>query len=238
MEFSWRAERDHQNQLAPDIYQLKIYGTRKANIFTPKFHGCCNIPCRYQLIQVPSDAVFENDIPDSSSLWQTIWKPFTLSNNKVTHIFSNYNLVKATIAIAQLLYAIDTFYETRGDQVSRYGYAAFGLTVAPYAWMSFINLLASLVCPDYPARYLVESNASRKLRKEMEPYSRQHGFPLRHNRSSIQMDGFVGALANEDEVRPVNSPQDQYGSYIFWQYLTLTVGSSFPLTVYVVLSNF
>ncbi len=70
---------------------------------------------------------------------------------------SNYNLPKGLIAIFQTLYASATLYQTRGDQIQRYGYAAFGLTVAPYLVMSIINLLGTMLTPDYPCIYLVRS---------------------------------------------------------------------------------
>ena len=70
---------------------------------------------------------------------------------------SNYNLPKGLIAIFQTLYASATLYQTRGDQIQRYGYAAFGLTVTPYLIMSIVNLLSTVLTPDYPCLYLVRS---------------------------------------------------------------------------------
>ncbi|KAI9768637.1 MAG: hypothetical protein M1839_003997 [Geoglossum umbratile] len=64
---------------------------------------------------------------------------------------------KILVAIIQVLYATVTLYRSRGNQIDQYGYAAFGLTVAPYAIMSIINLAGQLVTPDYPAMYLVWS---------------------------------------------------------------------------------
>jgi len=61
------------------------------------------------------------------------------------------------VAIAQVLYASYTLYETRGDQLNQYGYAAFGLTAIPYIIMSCVNLLGNLLTPNYPTLYLVSS---------------------------------------------------------------------------------
>jgi hypothetical protein len=66
--------------------------------------------------------------------------------------------------MVQLIYAITTLYRTRGDQIAIFGYAAFGLTVTQYAWMSFVNLLGNWVCPHYPSLYLVESPTLSELR--------------------------------------------------------------------------
>ena len=61
------------------------------------------------------------------------------------------------VAIFQVLYASYTLYKTRGDQLSQYGYAAFGLTVIPYIIMSFLNLLGNLSTPNYLTLYLIGS---------------------------------------------------------------------------------
>ncbi|KAM0302176.1 hypothetical protein ACHAO8_011611 [Botrytis cinerea] len=71
---------------------------------------------------------------------------------------ASYNLPKAIIAIIQLIYATTTLYQSRGNQITIYGYAAFGLTVVPYAIMSLVNLISALVTPDYPALFMVGSD--------------------------------------------------------------------------------
>ena len=75
------------------------------------------------------------------------------------------NLAKGVIAIFQTLYASFTLYNARGDQIQRYGYTAFGLTVVPYICMSVINLASTLLTPDYPTMYLVESEAMEEAKK-------------------------------------------------------------------------
>ena len=94
---------------------------------------------------------------------------------------SNYNLPRGLIAIFQTLYASATLYQTRGDQIKRYGYAAFGLTVAPYLVMSIINLLGTMLTPDYPCVYLVRSEI-------MDEASRREG---------AKFEGMVATLISE-----------------------------------------
>jgi hypothetical protein len=65
---------------------------------------------------------------------------------------------KCAVAIIQVAFACITLYRTRGNQVETYGYAAFGLTVIPYAVMSILNLVANLLTPEYPALYMVHSD--------------------------------------------------------------------------------
>jgi len=51
-----------------------------------------------------------------------------------------------------------TLYQSRGNQINIYGYAAFGLTVVPYAIISLVNLFSALVTPEYPALFMVGSD--------------------------------------------------------------------------------
>jgi hypothetical protein len=95
-----------------------------------------------------------------------------------THISCSYNLVGSLISLAQAIYASFTLYQTQGDQVTRYGYAAFGLTVAPFVVMSIINLVGNLLAPNYPALYLVDSSVMAEARK----------------RDGCHLDGVVGKL--------------------------------------------
>jgi hypothetical protein len=77
---------------------------------------------------------------------------------------SDYSIISVFVAAAQLCFAITTLYKTRGDQIYRYGYAAFGLTVVQYAIMSAFNILGNLMRPQYPAVYLVESTAMNEAK--------------------------------------------------------------------------
>ncbi|KAJ5640681.1 hypothetical protein N7528_000306 [Penicillium herquei] len=69
----------------------------------------------------------------------------------------SYSASSALIALLQVLYAASTLYESKGYQISRYGYAAFGFTVLPYLVMSVMNLVGTLVTPNYPSAYLVHT---------------------------------------------------------------------------------
>lgn len=87
-------------------------------------------------------------------------------------IASAYDSIKVLVALGQAILAIRTLYQTRGNQLDRYGYASFGLTVAPYAIMSIINLLGALSRPDYDAVYLVGSPTmiEERRRKGLDGY--------------------------------------------------------------------
>ncbi|PMD47239.1 hypothetical protein L207DRAFT_627919 [Hyaloscypha variabilis F] len=82
---------------------------------------------------------------------------------------SSTSIPQSMVAIFQVLYVSYTLYKTRGDQLNRDGYAAFGLTVTPYIIMSFLNLLGNISTPDYPTLYLVGSAEleEAKLREDV-----------------------------------------------------------------------
>lgn len=66
-----------------------------------------------------------------------------------------YNMVKSTSALIQISYGCFALYKVSDDQIQRYGYAAYQITVIPYVFMSLINLIASLSGPSYPAMFIV-----------------------------------------------------------------------------------
>jgi hypothetical protein len=134
-------------------------------------HGRCDLPEGYGLAIVPPDAqVSAADDTDEG------WKQY--SNT----ISSSYNPGKVLVATLQTLYASFTLYRARGGQLDQYGYAAFGLTVAPYAVMGLVNLVGNLVSPEYPSMYLVRSD----ILTEAE------------NRPDAHFDGMVGDLTTQD----------------------------------------
>lgn len=82
---------------------------------------------------------------------------FRVRHGEVTapNLASNYSFVKIFAAILQILNGSFELYKARGDQVERFGYASYSLTVIPYVLMSLLNLLASLTVPQYPSMFLV-----------------------------------------------------------------------------------
>lgn len=114
-----------------------------------RIHGSCKLPEDYAIAILPRDAIIMPlDGQDDNSI--------------ISH---HSSFSKMLIAMGQTIFAIATLYRTRGNQLSRFGYAAFGLTVAPYAVMSVVNLLGSLFCPEYPTMYLVESSIATEARR-------------------------------------------------------------------------
>ncbi|KAF1840331.1 uncharacterized protein K460DRAFT_410925 [Cucurbitaria berberidis CBS 394.84] len=116
-------------------------------------HGTHSLPPGYLFVIVPHDAQFTSSSPSASADPPTI------------EVSATYNVVKALIALAQSGYALSTLYRSRGDQIRQFGYAAFGLTVAPYAVMSIMNLMGNLCRPEYPSLYMIESSIMDEARK-------------------------------------------------------------------------
>ncbi|KAA6412614.1 MAG: hypothetical protein FRX48_03606 [Lasallia pustulata] len=118
-------------------------------------HGKRDTPPGYTLAYVPRNAKVVSlagaeadaeglDSPVLSSIW---------------------GVAKVGISLFQSLYATYTVWQARGDQITRYGYAAFALTVAPYAVMSTLNLIGNMLTPDYPTLYLVRSSMMNEAEK-------------------------------------------------------------------------
>lgn len=154
-------------------------------------HGLQKLPIGYQLVILSSNVVLTWDKEHGDSL---------------PVIASSRNIPKVVVAILQVIFASVTLYRTRGDQITRYGYAAFGLTVIPYIVMSLINLFGTMLTPDYPAIYVVRS-------LEMSEAEARGGC----------FDGIVGSVIQE--TKPEEERWDKK-SYIV---KTVSKNSSFSL---------
>jgi len=153
-------------------------------------HGSIHIPASkgYELAYVSADAEFEDDFTPEMSARSSTWS-WGISSIKnaisstisppasPTTISSSYNILGGLIALAQAIYTSVTLYQTRGDQIDQFGFAAFGLTVAPFVMMSTINLIGNIFAPSYSAIYMIETSVMVEARR--------HG---------CHFDGVVGKL--------------------------------------------
>jgi hypothetical protein len=170
-------------------------------------HGSFHLTQGYTLAFVPRDARFKHDLASHGD------SPKTHPN---TTISCQYNVVKIVVALAQTVFAITTLYRSRGNQIELYGYAAFGLTVTPYAFMSFVNLLGNLMRPQYSALYLVGSPEMDDALKD-----------------GCCFDGVVGKLDISKET--VKAPSRLH--WIFWTWLPLVLGA-IPIAIVGAISHF
>ncbi|KAI9769287.1 MAG: hypothetical protein M1839_003764 [Geoglossum umbratile] len=178
-----KPSQDNEQPSAPALQVSPTY-------FTPQFlppasafgitgrrvHGICSLPAGYELQIVPKNAIIHPVAAQQVLGAQT--STTEVAEQAPVQIASSYGFVKGLVAILQTIFASATLYRTRGDQLKRYGYAAFGLTVTPYLVMSVVNLTSILLTPDYPSVYLVHSET-------MDEASR---------RSGAQFSGLVGSM--------------------------------------------
>lgn len=135
----------------------------------PKIHGGFSLPDGYEFRLVPYHARFKNDKKEvrykrtsnnATSKPYDILFSFDRWKKTADSVPCSYNGAKAIASIVQIAFGIRTLYTTRGNQVERFGYAAYGLTVMQYALMSIVNLAGNLLRPDYTSMYIVRSKES------------------------------------------------------------------------------
>lgn len=109
-------------------------------------HGLCDLPRGYFLVEVPPDTSLKGYSASSSAEYP-----------KDIQLARSYNVPKVLIGLIQALVGVMTLYRAQGNQIDVYGYAAFGLSVVPYTFMSIVNILMALVTPEYPCMYMVST---------------------------------------------------------------------------------
>lgn len=121
-------------------------------------HGVYNMPqpSRWILIEVPPNMPLSHYEPSRREVsdGSEIMGPAPAINMTLA---KSRNIPKILINILQVIWGIITLYKSRGDQITLYGYGAFGLTVAPYTIMGIINLATNLLRPEYANMYLVHT---------------------------------------------------------------------------------
>jgi hypothetical protein len=152
-------------------------------------HGVCHLPAGYCLSMLPPGTEVFGIHGPSEGLsrrprrcwWAGHGKPEKSSElDNSAELSSSYSFSTGVITILQTLYAAFTLYKTRGDQINRYGYAAFGLTVAPYLVMSLVNLVNSILAPSYAAVYLIRNEVMAEAER----------------REGARFEGVIGSLRN------------------------------------------
>ncbi|KAK0702286.1 hypothetical protein B0H67DRAFT_547275 [Lasiosphaeris hirsuta] len=170
-------------------------GEPDPSIQAQTIHGILQLPKGYSLRVLDERARFENDseVPFLGGIWRGAIGLLGLSMPSRpwnTSVPCNKNFVTIIVSLFQLGFSLVTLYRARGDQVALYGYAAFGLTVAQYAWMSLLNLMGGLIRPQYSGLFLVESQTLRDLKKKVAEQDKAHEFLL---------DGTLGKLTAKSE---------------------------------------
>ncbi|KID71402.1 hypothetical protein MAN_01001, partial [Metarhizium hybridum] len=172
------------------------------DISTTHVNGISRLPKGYRLVVLPKWVTFEDDIPVTQGggfkerMEHTFTTTFRPRHKTEGPVASSHNMLKIFASVGQLVYAALTLYETRGNQIATYGYAAFGFTVTPYILMSMLNLMGNLICPQYSTMFLVNSPALDKLRNKLKENGLAHRYPL---------DSAMGRISKETEERVIYS---------------------------------
>ncbi|KAK0619509.1 hypothetical protein B0T14DRAFT_566353 [Immersiella caudata] len=145
-------EKQHKRWLRfrrPDE-NFNIFGGREL----PEGYGWAFVPW-----DVKVEPPVKTDTPSGASLPGTT-PARAPSNFKLPEmpLGAEYSLFQPIAAVVQAISAGITLYRTRGDQLERYGFTAFGLTVVPYLVMSIVNFFANFAIPRYGALYIVQSD--------------------------------------------------------------------------------
>lgn len=169
------------------------------NVTSRKIHGRISLLKGWYLAPVNSNTKFDNDEPGSSGILEFLKAPFRRPDPRRIRPANSYSAVKSIIAIIQVCFSITTLYRSRGTQIDQFGYAAFGLTVAPYAFMSIVNLIGNLVCPEYPAVFIVENIELDNMRVRIAAAGKQAEFFV---------ESTVGRIAKESDQSIVDDLED------------------------------
>ena len=111
----------------PDSWRIHVFGEcsrMKALPAARTVHGRCEIPKLYRLVELPFNVPLRQHpyTPGVNTGWQ----------GKQQQLAYTYNIPKVLVGLCQAIWGAITLYRSRGDQIDRYGIAAFGLSVAPY----------------------------------------------------------------------------------------------------------
>ncbi|KAB5572544.1 hypothetical protein GE09DRAFT_675800 [Coniochaeta sp. 2T2.1] len=141
------------------LFREKFRGEATRVPWQGAIFGRCDIGPKYRdyysLVTVPHDTPLTEKLAVGAA--DRTATPRTAESTRDIRLAYTYNIPKILVAAFQAVWGSITLYKARGDRLERYGYAAFGLSVAPYVFMSLVNIATSLVTPDYPVMYLVHT---------------------------------------------------------------------------------
>ncbi|KZT69095.1 hypothetical protein DAEQUDRAFT_811557 [Daedalea quercina L-15889] len=66
-------------------------------------------------------------------------------------------VMQMLVSVVQIIAAMYTLYSTQGAQIQRWGYAAYGLSVLPYALMSVMNILCASIVGEYASGHVLRT---------------------------------------------------------------------------------
>ena len=114
--------------------------------------------------------------------------------------------MKMATSIAQLIYSSVTIYRTRGDQIARYGYAAFGLSVFPFTLMSFFNFICVGLVGEYASVYAIRTTIMQEAEERGGMFNGAIGLQRKldendHPGASGPMEGYEVVLMSMEKEK-------------------------------------
>jgi len=119
------------------------------------------------------------------------------------HISRSRSFVKMVTSIVQLVLSSVTIYRSRGSQLDRYGYAAFGLTVIPYTFMSLVNFIYVGVVGEYAALTILRTSTMEEANGRLPVEGRICGDVGTLAPTSPAYPGHEGSAGGVDEIAKV-----------------------------------
>jgi len=116
-----------------------------------------------------------------------------LKARETIHISRSRSFLKMAASIVQLVLSSVTIYRSRGSQLDRYGYAAFGLTVIPYTFMSLVNFIYIGAVGEYAALTILQTPTMQEA----------------NDRLGGQICGEVGILTPANPTDPTHEGSEQ-----------------------------
>ena len=235
----------------PDIYRWRFLPTRHwYSLGGSQIHAACNLPKGFALCLIPSDFPILSVTDDENNTSNSTSK----NKDHIDGISMSYSFSKGVISVFQTVYASITLYQTRGDQITRYGYAAFGLTVAPYLVMSLMNLVSNILTPDFPLIYLVrdhimeeaEAKSGRLFERtvaQFKKHTTSHNLTaaVLDNRAFNVPDNMVSMFEGREVVSVtqfIQNTRNRRRTYDKWMLCPMIIFSALPLIVMGALTRF
>ncbi|KAI9786579.1 MAG: hypothetical protein M1839_006128 [Geoglossum umbratile] len=119
------------------------------DVSSTKIQGVYSLPRGYSLAYVPHDV--------------EVRPRYSSPHQRPAQISSSINIPRILFSLFQTVAGGISLYHARGAQIDKWGYAAYGLTVIPYVFISIINLFGSLVSSEYDSVVLVHSGVMDEM---------------------------------------------------------------------------
>ena len=149
-------------------------------------HGHIRVPPGYSLA-VPADKAYTEHLIARD-----------LQPTADIRIHRASGIMQMLVSVVQIVAALYTLYATEGAQIARWGYAAYGLSVLPYALMSVMNILSASIVGEYASGHVLRTPVLHEAAR----------------REGSHFDGAVGAVRKIAE--PALGQQGRAGYVAVW----------------------